>query len=215
MGHMPGPRLLPPPERIRDVDRPLHDDVRLLGELLGDAIRRLEGEEAFAAVEGLRRDCRARRRGEPDAPSLEALLERVDAIPVDLAAIVARAFTHFFLLINTAEQVHRVRRRRSYRRRPDTPVQPASPLWALRRLRDAGHDASTVARALGELDVRPVMTAHPTESTRRTVLALQARVADALLRREGETEREDAETRLATEVELLCLTSEVRRDRPH
>jgi phosphoenolpyruvate carboxylase len=209
-----GPDLLPPPDRIRDVDRPLHEDARLLGELLGHVIRRLEGEAAFAAVESLRRDCRARRRGAAAAPSLEALLARVDAIPVELAAIMARAFTHFFLLINTAEQVHRVRRRRSYRGRPDTPVQPASPLWAMHRLRDAGHQAATVAAALGDLDVRPVLTAHPTESTRRTVLALQARVAEALLQREDEAQRPAAEERLATEVELLWLTSEVRRDRP-
>jgi len=206
--------LLPPPDDIREVDRPLHDDVRFLASLLGDVVRRLEGAPAFEAVESLRRDSRARRRGEAGAPDLDALLERVDALPLDVAATVARAFTHFFLLINTAEQVHRVRRRRAYRRRPDTPVQPASPRWALERLRDAGHDAATVADALTDLDVRPVLTAHPTESTRRTVLALQARVADALLRRESESDRADAEARLATEVELLWLTSEVRRDRP-
>ncbi len=123
--------LLPPPDHIREVDRPLHDDVRLLASLLGDVVRRLAGRPAFEAVESLRRDCRARRRGAADAPDLDTLLTRVDALPLDVAATVARAFTHFFLLINTAEQVHRVRRRRAYRRRPDTPVQPASPRWAL------------------------------------------------------------------------------------
>lgn len=206
--------LLPPPDRVRDVDRPLHDDVRLLGGLLGDVIRRLEGEEAFAAVETLRTACRARRRGDQDAPTLDELLVRVDAISLELVPTVARAFTHFFLLINTAEQVHRVRRRHAYQRGPETPVQPATPLWAIRRLRDAGHDAATVAAALAELDVRPVLTAHPTESTRRTVLALQARVAEALLLHEKPAERSAAEAVLATEVEILWLTSEVRSDRP-
>jgi phosphoenolpyruvate carboxylase len=206
--------LLPAPDDIRDVDLPLHEDVRLLATLLGDVIRRLEGDAAFEAVESLRRDCRARRRRQPGAPTLAALLERIDAWHVDLTATVARAFTHFFLLINTAEQVHRVRRRRAYQRRPETPAQAASPRWALRRLREAGHGAGQVARALDELDVRPVLTAHPTEATRRTVLALQARVADALLLRERAHAREEAETRLATEVELLWLTAEVRHDRP-
>ncbi len=206
--------LLPPPNDVREVDRPLHDDVRFLGALLGKVIRRLEGKEAFEAVEVLRRECRARRRGEAGAPSLGQLLERVEDLPTDLVPTVARAFTHFFLLINTAEQVHRVRRRRAYQRRADTPVQPAAPLWAVRRLKDAGHDAATVAEALAELDVRPVLTAHPTESTRRTVLALQARVAAALLKRESASQRRAAEAVLETEVELLWLTSEVRRDRP-
>ena len=206
--------LLPPPDHVREVDRPLHDDVRLLASLLGEVIQRLEGEEAFAAVETLRLECRARRRTEEGAPSLAQLLDHVGAIPVELVPTVARAFTHFFLLINTAEQVHRVRRRRAYQLQPDTPVQPAAPLWAMRRLQAAGHDAATVARALGELDVRPVLTAHPTESTRRTVLALQARVAAALLLHENVAERATAGARLATEVELLWLTSEVRPDRP-
>ena len=206
--------LLPTPDHIRDVDRPLHDDVRFLASALGDVVRRLEGDDAFEAVESLRLGCRARRRCDPDAPDLAALLAGVDALPVALAATVARAFTLFFLLINTAEQVHRVRRRRAYRRRADAPVQPASPRWAMQRLRDEGHDAETVARALTELDVRPVMTAHPTESTRRTVLSLQARVAAALLDREDTAQRAETEQRIATEIELLWLTSEVRRDRP-
>jgi len=206
--------LLPPPTHVRDVDRPLHDDVRFLGSLLGEVIRRLEGEEAFAAVEALRTACRSRRRAEEDSLSLPELLDHVESIPDELVPTVARAFTHFFLLINTAEQVHRVRRRHAYQRRPDTPVQPASPLWAMQRLRKAGQDAGTVAEALADLDVRPVLTAHPTESTRRTVLALQARVAEALLLREKPAEVAVAEGWLATEVELLWLTSEVRRDRP-
>lgn len=208
------PPLLPPPDRVREVDRPLHDDVRRLGSLLGEVIRRLEGEEAFAAVEGLRTQCRARRRGEAGAPTLGQLLAQVDSIPLDLVPAVARAFTHFFLLINTAEQVHRVRRRQAYQRSPDTPVQPAAPVWAMRKLHQAGHGAEVIERALNELDVQPVLTAHPTESTRRTVLALQARVAAALLVEHEPAALRAAEEALATEVELLWLTSEVRRDRP-
>jgi len=206
--------LLPPPDQVREVDRPLHEDVRFLGALLGAVVQRLEGDEAFEAVESLRTACRARRRGEDGALTLDQLLEQVEGIPLALVPAVARAFTLFFLLINTAEQVHRVRRRHAYQRNADTPVQPAAPLWAIHRLRDAGHGVEVVEQALQELDVRPVLTAHPTESTRRTVLALQARVAEALLAREGPAEKEAAEDVLATEVELLWLTSEVRLDRP-
>jgi phosphoenolpyruvate carboxylase len=199
---------------VRPEDRPLHDDVRALANALGQVVRRLEGAACFEAVEELRRACRARRHGEPEASDLTTLIATVDALPLSTAAVVARAFTLFFLLINTAEQVHRVRRRRAHGG-PETP-QPASARWALERLRDRGHSADEVARAIAALEVRPVLTAHPTESTRRTVLELQARIAELLLANDGTTavERRGFMRSLETEVELLWLTSEVRRDRP-
>lgn len=207
--------LLPPPAR-RDQDIPLRDDVRLLASTLGRVIRDLEGEACFHAVEDLRRECRARRRADPDAKSLDQLLSGVDQLPLDVAAGVARAFALFFLLSNTAEQVHRVRRRRHYLTRTDIPAQPGSLRWMLERLRAEGQTADQVAEQLALLHVRPVMTAHPTEATRRTVLSIQARVADLLLERDGAAEpvRDALTEDLACEVELLWLTSEVRGDRP-
>ncbi|MEX2154911.1 MAG: phosphoenolpyruvate carboxylase [Gemmatimonadaceae bacterium] len=201
---------------VRREDVPLHDDVRWLAASLGRVIRRLEGEAAFETIETLRRACRARRHGEPGAPSLDALLARVSALPIERSAVTARAFTLFFLLINTAEQVHRVRRARAYRTIEHAEPQPASARWAMRSLRAAGRDASDVERAMLGLDVRPVLTAHPTESTRRTLLALQARVADLLLAREDAplAERRAIEEALDGEVEVLWITAEVRQDRP-
>ena len=201
---------------VRDEDVPLHDDVRWLAASLGRVIRRIEGEEAFSTVEELRLACRSRRHGDPDAPSLDTLLAQVESLPIERGAVTARAFTLFFLLINTAEQVHRVRRAREYRTTDNAEPQPASARWAMRALHAAGRDASQVERAMRGLDVRPVLTAHPTESTRRTLLALQARVADLLLEREGVplAERRVIEEALDGEVELLWITAEVRQDRP-
>lgn len=201
---------------MRREDVPLHEDVRWLAASLGRVIQRLEGQGAFDTVESLRQACRARRQREPGAPSLDALLARVRELPIERCATTARAFTLFFLLINTAEQVHRVRRTRAYRTAGTVDPQPGSARWAMRSLRDAGHGANDVERAMLALDVRPVLTAHPTESTRRTLLGLQARVADLLLAREGAppAERRVIEDELDGEVELLWLTSEVRRDRP-
>ncbi|MCU0685013.1 MAG: phosphoenolpyruvate carboxylase [Polyangiaceae bacterium] len=200
----------------RPQDRPLRDDVRRLGGALGRVVLRFEGRAAYEAVESLRRACRARRRDEADAPSLGELLARVDALPLATARVVARAFTLFFLLINAAEQVHRLRRRRAYARREAGSPQPASPAWTLARLRDAGHSADEVRAALERLEIRPVLTAHPTESTRRTLLGLLARVGDDLLEREGrsEDERRSLDAAIGAELELLWLTSEVRNDRP-
>jgi phosphoenolpyruvate carboxylase len=190
--------------------------VRWLAASLGRVIRRLEGEDAFQTIETLRKACRARRLGDPGAASLDELIAQVEALSLERCAVTARAFTLFFLLINTAEQVHRVRRARAYRAIDNAEPQPASAQWAMRALRASGRAASEVERAMLQLDVRPVLTAHPTESTRRTLLALQSRVADLLLAREGAplAERREIEELLDGEIELLWITAEVRHDRP-
>lgn len=187
----------------------------MLAGKLGEVIRRLEGEACFQAVERLRQASRARRRGEPDAPSLAALLEEARSLPIETAANVARAFTLFFFLINTAEQVQRVRRRQNLPKE-DPGAQLGSPEEAFASLKARGLDAAKVRARLANLEVRPVLTAHPTEATRRTVLALQARVASALLARTDAplSQRALLENRVEAEIELLWLTSEVRRDRP-
>ena len=203
---------LPPPV-ARPLDAPLRQDVRWLAGTLGRVVGRLAGEDTLRAVEELRRACRARRLGVPGAPDLEALLARTRSLPPQTASLTARAFTVFFILINAAEQAHRVRRARQ----DDlAAAQRGSVRWSLRRLREAGHAAEEVARALQTLDVRPVLTAHPTESARRTILDLQARLAEGLLARDAapEPQRRAIEGRLEGEVELLWLTEEVRRDRP-
>jgi len=206
-----------PQDDVRPEDLPLHEDVRNLGAALGRVIHRIEGEEAFQVVDGLRRSCRARRRGKPHAQSLDQLIEGASKLSPEIAGVTARAFTLLFLLINTAEQVHRVRRRREYMKEEDESPQPASALWTMERLKKLGFTADQVADALNDLEVRPVLTAHPTESTRRTLLALQARVADLLLARSEKSssqQKRDIDEALDAEVELLWLTSEVRRDRP-
>ncbi len=200
---------------VRAEDRALHEDVRHLASTLGRVIGRLEGPEAFAAVEGLRSACRARRREEPAAKDLRALLLELESWPVDRCAIAARAFTLFFLLINTAEQVHRVRRRATYLAEPSSPQRASAP-WVFARLAEQGHGPEVIAEALRELEVRPVLTAHPTESTRRTTLSLLARVADTLIARDrlSTDRRHHLDRVLEAEVELLWLTSEARQDRP-
>jgi phosphoenolpyruvate carboxylase len=202
--------------KARPEDIPLHEDVRWLAGALGRVIQRLEGDEALEIVEKIRAATRARRHGEKNAPSLTELLQTIDDLSVEECAMAARAFTLFFLLINTAEQTHRVRRRNTYYGRGMSSPQPASVRWTMRRLREMGRSAAEVERAMLTLDVRPVLTAHPTESTRRTLLGLQARVADKLLAHERAPadEARRIEQELEGEIELLWLTSEVRQDRP-
>ncbi len=170
----------------------------------------------FDAVESLRDASHKRRAGADDAPSLDQLLARVEKLPLEVAAPVARAFALFFLLINTAEQVHRVRRRQQYGRSHHNTSQPASLKWAFEELKKQGMSAEQVRETVGNLRARPVLTAHPTEATRRTVLDIQARMADALLRHDDATEAEKArlEEQLESDIELLWLTDEVRKNRP-
>jgi phosphoenolpyruvate carboxylase len=97
-----------------------------------------------------------------------------------------------------------------------TDPQPASARWTMRELRSLGVSTDDIERAMMKLSIRPVLTAHPTESTRRTLLGLQARVADGLLARETAPagELRLIEQSLEGEIELIWLTSEVRKDRP-
>lgn len=203
------PDAAPPAE-----DRALQEDMRWLAGALGRVILRIEGHEVFETVESLRKACRDRRRG--GAPTLAGLLERVEQIPLAVAAPVARAFAIFFLLINTAEQVHRVRRRHSYARESGGRAQPASLQWLFESLKARGSSAEQVRSLLKTAEVSPVLTAHPTEATRRTLLRLQARLADALLERDAASPRQRPlhEAEIEAEIELLWLTDEVRRDRP-
>src|SRR5690606_31322391 len=140
----------------------------------------------------LREACHRRRALSPEAPSLRELLGRVEQMPLEIAAPVARAFTLFFLLINTAEQVHRVRRRQQYGRSHQNSSQPASIRWAFEQLKQMGMSSAEVREAVSKVRARPVLTAHPTEATRRTVLDIQARMADALVRHDDATDAEKA-----------------------
>jgi phosphoenolpyruvate carboxylase len=197
-------------------DQALSDDILWLTRALGRVIQRLEGDLAFQAVEKLRKASRDRRRGYEGSKSLKELLREVEELPVEQAAPAARAFTLFFLLINTAEQVHRVRRRRQYDQSADAPPQHGSLRWAFEELKKQGKTIPEVRERLSHLSARPVLTAHPTEATRRTVLNLQARLAEALLARDSATliERTRLEERLESDIELLWLTDEVRKNRP-
>jgi phosphoenolpyruvate carboxylase len=147
--------------------------------------------------------------------SLEHLSAYVESLPIAVLARVARAFTLFFLLINTEEQVHRARLRR--RGEANYPEHATTLVETMKQLRELGLGGEAVAVAVTRLEVRPVLTAHPTEATRSTVLALQARVAEKLLALDAaisREERDEIEATIESEVELLWLTAEVRSDRP-
>jgi phosphoenolpyruvate carboxylase len=173
---------------IDRADTAAEGDVRLLGRLLGDVIAEQAGLQVFDHVETARRtSVGARRNGTSPVAELTEILGRIDT---DDALHVIRAFGWFSLLANTAEDVHHEQRRLYHRRLGH--AQPASITAALQELHDAKVDLETIRTQIDRLSVTPVLTAHPTEVRRRTVLEGLARVAKALVERwPGEVDQND------------------------
>lgn len=165
--------------RFEPKDRPLRRDVGFVGALLGDLLRDLEGDALFEAVEGARLAARRRRKGEAGAES--DLARRLEGLSTERALELVRAFSAYFGAVNMAEQVHRLRRRITYRR--EGRHQPGGLRAALQALKDEGRTAQDVGRALRRIRVEPVFTAHPTEAVRRTLLKKDQRLARLLVDR--------------------------------
>ena len=200
-----------------DPHKPLRDDVRLLGELLGEALRRDEGIPHFERVERVRALAK-RSRTASTADDFEALAQELRAMPVAAALPVARSFAHFLNLANIAEQHHRVRRRRECDRDPGGRPQQASIEEALPRLMAGGVDADALHQAVCRLQIELVITAHPTEIMRRTLQHKYNRIAAALASRDRPdltpAERDTLLQTLRREIAGAWHTEEVRRERP-
>lgn len=161
-------------------DLPLRADVKFLGTMLGEMLIEQEGRTLFECVESARLWAQARRAG---APNAEAELIRIlNGLGPSMAQNVMRAFSAYFGLVNMAERVHRIRRRREYLR-PSSSPQPGGFMDVLQRLANRGVTAGDLQQMLDAMSVEPVFTAHPTEATRRALLVKQQRIARALVDR--------------------------------
>src|SRR5206468_6281961 len=201
-------------EIMTDWHQPLRDDVRQLGDLLGQVLKVHDGPELFDRVERVR--ALSKRAHAGDDRAFDELADLMRALPEAVALRVARAFAHFLSLANIAEQHHRVRRRRDHAREPEGRPQRGSSLETLGRLRAAGFDAAALARAAASIHIELVLTAHPTEIVRRTLLQKHHRIARLLdvLDRSDLTPpaRHDATEALQREIALAWQTDEVRHD---
>ena len=159
----------------------LREDVHALGELIGSVLREQGGAALLATVEEDRVIAINRREG--DATAESELAARVRGRPPAQARDLVRAFSAWFQTVNLAEQVHRIRRRREYFLKDGGRPQPGGIEDALGALKAAGCTLKDVLSILPRLQIQPVFTAHPTESTRRTMLRKQQRVAQLLLDR--------------------------------
>ena len=193
----------------------LRRDISDLGHILGDTLVEQEGTPLLELEESIRALAKARRKRDRRGPSARSMQEIIASLDAPAAERVARAFTHYFQLVNLAEQHHRARRRRDYAREEEP--QPGSLAFELRHLVERcsrGDLDALLARASIEL----VFTAHPSEAQRRTVLDKHRRIAQVLTRRDRSElvpeERARCEEVLREEVTTLWQTDEIRTEKP-
>ena len=163
---------------FEEKDQSLRDDVRTLGAMVGDLIREQNGDELFELVEGARlRAIRRREGNEKPGEELKALVKNLDP---RTASQLIRGFSTYFQMVNTAEKVHRIRRRRDYLR--DVRIyQPGGLEDSLIKLKASGMDIEGLQALLNSMSIEPVFTAHPTEATRRTILRKEQNIVRHLV----------------------------------
>jgi len=160
-----------------ESDTLLRDDVRRLGAMVGQMLAEQVSPEFLLQVETLRRAAIARRE---QGETIDELAARLAEVPSGDADALVRAFTAYFNVVNLAERVHRIRRRRDYQRKTDAP-QPGGFTAVLRTLRDDGVTLDDLRALLSRLRVEPVFTAHPTEAIRRALLLKERTITERLI----------------------------------
>ncbi|HET7073570.1 MAG TPA: phosphoenolpyruvate carboxylase [Mycobacterium sp.] len=197
----------------REATEPMRADIRLLGTILGNTVREQSGDEVFDLVERARVESFRVRRSEIDRAEMARMFDGID---IHLAIPVIRAFSHFSLLANAAEDIHR-ERRRAIHVDAGEPPQDSSLAATYAKLDLAELDSPTVAGALRGALVSPVITAHPTETRRRTVFVTQHRITELMrLHAAGHTETDDGrsiELELRRQVLTLWQTALIRMSR--
>jgi phosphoenolpyruvate carboxylase len=191
-------------------NRPLVEDIRLLGRILGDVIREQEGAEAFELIERVRQLSVAYRL-KRDASAGRVLDRLLKNLSGDQTVSVIRAFAYFSHLANIAEDRHHVRRREHHEAQGH--LQEGSLAMAFERLFDAGYRAGEIAGTLAQSHISPVLTAHPTEVQRQSILAAERAIAELVGERDRLVtahEREDNEALLRARVTQLWQTRMLR-----
>ena len=201
---------------MSDIDARLREDVHLLGELLGNTIREQYGDDFLDKIEQIRKGAKADRRGAvAEKAAGDELSASLNQLQESELLPVARAFNQFLNLANIAEQYQLIHRRDESQPAPfESRVLPE----LLARLQREGHSNESLARQLGRLEIELVLTAHPTEVARRTLIqkydAIAAQLALQDHRDLTTAEREQIRQRLQRLIAEAWHTEEIRRTRP-
>ena len=197
-----------------DKDRPLREDIRLLGRILGDTVREQEGEETYELVEQIRKaSIRFHRHNEPGARrELEAVL---DSLSADQTLAIVRAFSYFSHLANIAEDQHHIRRNRAHVIAGSAP-RPGSLAFAFQRTRETGIEPAALESFFDGALVSPVLTAHPTEVRRKSTLTRELEIAELLDQRDRAVDTAELtrnEEKLRCAILILWRTNMLRQTR--
>jgi phosphoenolpyruvate carboxylase len=190
----------------------LSADVRFLGTQLGNVIREQHGKEAFDLVEKVRSTAKARRNNTPGAT--EALTTLINSLPLESKRILIKAFANYFQLINIAEDLQRIR---VLRQRELSQTLTESMDQAVGILAARGLNADQLRTLLSKINIRLVLTAHPSEAKRKEVLLKIREIARMMARRERQRmiprEQRVLESTLLEEIEELWQTRPTRAER--
>lgn len=200
-----------------DKFAPLRRDIDFLSRLLGQIILRHAGDSVFEAVEHVRK-ITLQLRVKYDPAKEQELLAWIKDLDLSTAIPVIRAFALYFQLVNLAEEVHRIRRKRYYATLPDHEPQRGSIEEIVLKLSARGVTPPEMQRFLNHLSIGIVLTAHPTEAQRQTVLTKLLRIALLLIDHEQQELTPDEEKmfdeNITTEIEALWQTDELRHNKP-
>ncbi|MGR9047288.1 phosphoenolpyruvate carboxylase [Halobacillus faecis] len=204
-------------KNTNDHTTPLRRDIHALGKMLGDILVHHGGEELLNKVETIRQLTKDLRKS-PDSSTYNQLKNEIQNLEPPMRSQVIRAFSIYFHLVNIAEQNHRIRRRREYQLREDHGAQPFSLESAVQNLKKNDFSKGAIQEVLNKLSLELIITAHPTEATKRTVLEIQKRIATILKKLDHpqltKSERESLQDSLQNEVTVLWQTDELRERKP-
>ncbi|WP_373233494.1 phosphoenolpyruvate carboxylase, partial [Cohnella sp.] len=195
----------------------LRRDVRFLGNILGEVLVHQSGKELLEIVEQIRESSKSLR-AQFDNNQVEQFQEQIHKLEPAMRHQVIRAFAIYFQLVNIAEQNHRIRRKRDYERSAGETVQPGSIEDTIQGLKQEGLTPDEVQDLIKGITLELVMTAHPTEATRRVILDIHRRIAQDMMELDNPNlthrERELLKSRLTNEVLTLWQTDEIRPRKP-
>ena len=203
-------------DSIQEKLKPLREEVRFLGECLGKVLIAQEGRRFFDLVEWIRKTAIALRR-EPNTALEAQLLKKIRSLSLSELTKLIRAFTVYFQFVNLAEEKHRIRRKRHYESLPHPAPQRGSLEEIVHKIKEAGWSRSKTERILSETSTELVLTAHPTEAQRRSILeklfAINYWLIEKELRHLTPREQREIDEKIIAEITLLWQTDELRRRR--
>ena len=196
-----------------EKDAPLKRDIRELGFILGNILKEQEGEVLYETEERLRALTKSLRT-EYNEKTRKEIISLISSLSIEDAYKVVRAFSTYFILVNAADEVHRIRRYRGTIILGSTPPENSIEEALLSLKNSSGLNKNEIQKVLNNIKIIPVFTAHPTEATRQTILRKILKISQLLIKREllknTAEEEEEIKAQLQTEITLLWQSNEIR-----